>query len=894
MITNEVSIPCIGARGALLALDGRERLGGLFRFAITFACHDGTLDLDNSVGGAAQLTVADQTLHGILAEIEQGEVLEDGDFVYRAVLVPSLWLLSLGRRSRTFSSLSTPNVVNAVLSSTGLATTVEAHLSAAYPRQPSIVQHRESDLDFVQRLLEREGMTMRCHDDGQRPRVVLCDHNQALASGARLTMGRDLHELRCKSRAIPRAVELSHHDPARPHLPLRARAHVAARGFGELDVDDVAFASPEDGQRVAQLYAERSRCTAKQFTGVAQAMLRAGERTSIAGHPRADFNTELVIIDVHHELHAGGDGYRCAFTAIPSDVPFRPERATPEPKIFGLMGGRVALRDPGSATAQSDDGRYRVQALDGSAGERAMPLATPYGSDGVNVALREGAHVVWGCLDGDPDRPIITAALPEAGFVPSRHARIRGRSGATIEISGMSAEELGVVEGQLDGPIPQVAHYGTSDTLDVAEASGVTTDLAYTDTWMRFGVPHSDPETTKPWSYLRIGEAATETALSTTNAGSFNENASDCIALELNSYTATGVAGIFQFTNKNKTALTKGQNEEIIKGESLVSIYGGGTTKLYEHKVDADKVSTSAKTDAYEWAGNTKLEGIAGFKMENIFGGKFETLIGGKLGAELGFMGTLTAGYMVDFVYADRLEISKGEELGSASTIDRRAEDRIQYSLYKGTASVNWETMAAATLAVGTTALLAWDPADLDPGVKAALYGGFVGVAVVIARALSKERDLVDGDPILSLTKDAAGKKYAVLRADDWWQVLNPDFAMMGKNKSYGAPDLLIAADDFDLDDTKTAIVLEEGSKIRIQASTTGTAAEITFNDKLITVDADTVRIAKVGGGDAAVTITGTLNVTGNVTFDSDLAVTGKTDVTGALTAGGKAVQVQG
>ena len=876
-MSTTVSLTSIGAHGELLQLSGQEQLGALFRFEMTIACDDGALDLDVAVGGRAELSLDDstRTLHGVLAELEQGECLDDGRFVYRAVLVPSLWLLSLGRRRRMFSDATTPEIVAAVLESSGLDCKVTPALREDYPRHRCVAQHRESDLDFVLRLLEREGITLLCDDSSNPTAVTLCDHNESLPMCNPVALGEQLDELRCKSRVLPRTVALNHHDPADPELPLQASARVAERGFGALDIDDVAFDSPEDGQRVARLYAERKRCAAKRFSGVARVMLRAGDRTQISGHARADFNRELTIVEAKHEMSNGG--FCCRFSAIDNSTPFRPERTTPEPKIFGLMGGRVALREPGQRTAQRQDGRYQVKLAGGGSTERAMPLATPYasGREGLSFALPEGAPVVWGCIDGDPDRPIITAALPEhdgdqhagdqhagdqhAGRTP--RARIRG-GGATIEMSGASPSEVGAIEGQLAGAydraqVPPVAHYGDSNKIDIAEAASVTNSLALTDTWIRFGSPHSSAESSKPWSYLRIGEAATGSgnALSTTNAGSFKERKADCgdVKLEMNDYDATKLAGVFQFTDKNKTAITAGNNEEVIKGKSRIAIYENGSSPVYEQKVDNGRVETTAKTAAYEWGGSTKMEGMAGFKMENIFGGKLETLIGGKLGAELGFFGALTAGYKVDFTFADSYEYTEGADLGTSKMIDLRAKDRIQYSLSPPT-SVDWTTVGkalpmvgAGVLAAGTAAVLAANPAKWSAGVNAAIYGACVGACVILARAVSKDRDLKDGDPILSLTKDDTGKKLATLRADDWWCALKPEFAVVGKNEKYSD---LAEADKIDKTKTEAALMIEEtpvNSKkctLRIQAGKKNTKAEVILEDTKIMINGDDIKIA--------------------------------------------------
>lgn len=959
--TPRVRIASLDVEGAVVSVVGREKLGALSTFEVTFACDTEALELESVVGAPVELLLDGQggpSIHGVLSELEQGDTEHEEGFVYRAVLVPSLWLMSLGRRSRAFTGLSVPEVIDAVLSSSELGCEVEVKLDARYPRHASLVQHRESDLDFVMRLAQREGITLAAEDEGGRCRVRMSDRNASVETATRSLDAAALGALRCRQRALPRFIELSHHDPRQPELPLRARALVSESGFGTRDVEDVAFTSPEDGERVALIVAERVRGEARQYTASTEQFVRPGQRIAISGHRRSDFNRDLLVVEAAHRRVREGasDAMRTEFSAIPFGVTFRPERTVPEPKIFGLMGGRVAMSVPDSehASGRVDDhlgAHYRVQSFEGGANERAMPLASLYGGQdqGLDFSLAEGAHVVWGCLDGDPDRPIITAALPDDRPTARRPgaSRIRGAGGATIELSGSVGREPGDVNGVLLGQggyvqAPTVAHHtetGNGDGETTAAGAGGETTAAggeggttaaggegeppspgtltqltqsvdvndtapaavageppppitynYTDTWMRFGVPHSG-EGAREWTYLRIGEAAINTPLSTTNAGTFNENAETCGDLDLNAYTQAGVAGVFDFTHKNRTTLTKGDEEAVVRGKQRIAVHDGKGDPTYLFEVKDGRVESSSNTTQYDFKQGCFMEGIVGTKIENVFGGKVETMIGGKLGAELGFLGAFTAGYKVDVVLADSLEIRKGEELGSSTTLDKRATEKVQYSIHPDKAYTNWETVVAGVIAAGSIPLLTCNPAKWSAPINAAVYGGAVGASVLLARKFSRERDLKDGDPILSLTK-LAGLKKGILRADDWWLSLTPEYAVLGKNQKY---DELVECDGFSKDKTTTGLILEEGNKVTLQSDKSGAGAAIRLEGKKLIIEADSIEIRKVGGGDSKLTLTGSLEVSGDVTIKTNLTVNGDADVKGtvhqpALNATGSAV----
>ena len=96
---------------------------------------------------------------GIVSSFEKGERWSDW-VVYRAILVPRLWRLSTNVRSRIFMDRTVPEIVEEILRESGFAPAeFRFRLSArTYPRREYVVQYQESDLNFISRLLEHEGI----------------------------------------------------------------------------------------------------------------------------------------------------------------------------------------------------------------------------------------------------------------------------------------------------------------------------------------------------------------------------------------------------------------------------------------------------------------------------------------------------------------------------------------------------------------------------------------------------------------------------------------------------------------------------------------------------------------------------------------------------------------
>ena len=120
---------------------------------------------------------------------------------------------------------------------------------------------------------------------------------------------------------------------------------------------------------------------------------------------------------------AEGDGaapWANHFEAIPSDVPFRPERITPLPKIHGLLNAVVNGAIRGDYAELDDAGRYRLRMSYDRSGRIDLGATHPVrmmqphagAGYGMHFPLRPGIEVLVGFVNGDPDRPVIVGTAP--------------------------------------------------------------------------------------------------------------------------------------------------------------------------------------------------------------------------------------------------------------------------------------------------------------------------------------------------------------------------------------------------------------------------------------------------------------------------------------------------
>jgi type VI secretion system secreted protein VgrG len=145
-------------------------------------------------------------------------------------------------------------------------------------------------------------------------------------------------------------------------------------------------------------------------------------------------------------------GYANDFRAIPAATPFRPPRVAPRPRVDGVLTGIVEAADAASASKHAhldDRGRYVVRLLFDPTPPGERPASRPLrmaqahagASFGIHFPLKPGVEVLVAFVDGDPDRPVIVGAVPNAltpspvdARNPTLH-RIKTGDGILIELS---------------------------------------------------------------------------------------------------------------------------------------------------------------------------------------------------------------------------------------------------------------------------------------------------------------------------------------------------------------------------------------------------------------------------------------------------------------------------
>ncbi|MCV6610331.1 MAG: type VI secretion system tip protein VgrG, partial [Amphritea sp.] len=156
----------------------------VFSFEIELVSRQADIALESLMGQAAAVTLMDQTgdeneqtryIHGIIAYAALGEegVRQTG---YRVVLVPKLWLLQHRINSRIFQFLSVRDIISQVLDEHEYqGDEYRFELTRSYSERQYCVQYAESDLNFIERLLEDEGIHYYFEHSADKHTIVFSD-----------------------------------------------------------------------------------------------------------------------------------------------------------------------------------------------------------------------------------------------------------------------------------------------------------------------------------------------------------------------------------------------------------------------------------------------------------------------------------------------------------------------------------------------------------------------------------------------------------------------------------------------------------------------------------------------------------------------------------------------
>jgi type VI secretion system secreted protein VgrG len=450
----QLSCDALGADAVFVGFKGREAISRTFAYDVFVSVPlDAVPEADALIRKPLTFTVAGgleagpaMPTHGLIAAFEVIDETAERALV-RLDVRPTLWFLGLSQHSRVFTEMKVGDILEEVLKAAGL-TDYELQLSESYPTRAHVSQYKESDLAFLERLMEYDGIHYFFKHTADAHKLVISDSNAAHAASRPAPiayhpveggdLGSDLFvAIVERQRLEPKLVRLTDYDYVKPALAIKGEESVAEGTSSEVVEHDAGALDPGDASRLAKVRKEELLARQRVFEMDGSAFhLRSGATYQVSGHPRDAVNDTYLCTDL---MQLGNARVRTAdlarLTHIPealvyearthairADVRFRPERLRKPPRVPAFE--RAKIDGPASSDyAQLDDqGRYRIKlGYDETdrAGEKPSVrtrMMQPHAGnpEGWHLPLRKDTEVLVAFIGGDPDRPVIAGAVPNA------------------------------------------------------------------------------------------------------------------------------------------------------------------------------------------------------------------------------------------------------------------------------------------------------------------------------------------------------------------------------------------------------------------------------------------------------------------------------------------------
>lgn len=389
---------------------------------------------------------------------------DDRGHNYRLVLRPQTEFMTLNRRNRIFQNKSVVDIITAVL-----VGTPQPKLDGSYDPLEYCVQYQESDFDFVSRMMEYEGIYYFYEHEGTASKMTLVDQANAHPDMTPASVKVMPQAARRPDAPIwsvterrgigPTKVTVADYDFETPETSL-AESKAAAKALGEptkrgkqtkegsggdwasgAEVYDfpgkVVYKTDDPGAKSGEtvtaarygkiwLDAHRRRM-ARSFAEGALFSAAVGRRVTLEYDDGT--SAEYLIVGTSHDYTApaydsgeGEETFFCSMELMPAAEQYRPAHVTPRPRILGPQTA-VVVGPSGEEIYTDKYGRIKVQFhwdREGKKDENAScfirVVQSVAGQSWGQFSLpRIGQEVVVTFLDGDPDRPLVTGAVYNAG-----------------------------------------------------------------------------------------------------------------------------------------------------------------------------------------------------------------------------------------------------------------------------------------------------------------------------------------------------------------------------------------------------------------------------------------------------------------------------------------------
>ena len=457
-----------------------EEISDLFTLDVEISRKEGKandppakIDTSKIIGQTVTISITEQEdsarfFNGIVTELYWGE--RSNEFTHYQIKVrPAVWSLTQVHQSRIFQQKSVVEILEELLKPFPF----EKKLKETYEKREYCVQYRESDFDFISRLMEEEGIFYYFEHTEDSHKIIICDNPLSHIPCPKKSeipyfwnfegegFVSKINKWEFGAQYQTGMVTFWDHNFELPKKKLDATLTsvwgVASNqklefydypaGYGR-KYDGISSGGGDQAGNLQKIFDDNKRTARVAMEGLDSRMRRglgesdccsmtAGHKFTLKNHPTKEENGEWAIVSISHYAVQNPDylhdnpvefPYSNIFEGIPlgsQTTPFRPLQKTAKPVVRGCQTAYVVGPD-GEEIYTDKYGRVKVQFhwdRDGKNDAKSscwVRVAQTWASKkwGSIYIPRIGMEVLVDFLEGDPDQPIITGCVYNADAMP--------------------------------------------------------------------------------------------------------------------------------------------------------------------------------------------------------------------------------------------------------------------------------------------------------------------------------------------------------------------------------------------------------------------------------------------------------------------------------------------
>ncbi len=425
-----------------------------YNWSVRFVSYD-EIELGDILDCDASLTLKDhqhhfgsRTIHGKISKASTSGMVAK-KYLYTIEITDPLYYLSLNRRYEIYQEMSAPEIIQTILQRyselLGIQTTLKID-PASFPKRHTTTQYAQSDRAFIQMLCEEEGLVVLFDNSKKEIEITLCylnDHAPHISQTIEATFNthqsmRAAKQIQTHYESKTPSLKYSVTSTPQSHTPKNTTTTQLEQTLTQTKLrhrlEKLEESLYKDLKRYSDIDSTRQSTQTTTITAHSHSpFLDAGCYVTIDDlktHTSKDILTLTATIHAHfpnalaehiqENLHTTQPQYEVQVTAIPQEQPYTPPVTIEKPSIHSILTAIVTGEEKETLQHANEidvneygdirvlfhfDSNYPVSCY--------IPLATTFAGDGYGNRFlpRVNSEVVVNFLDGDIDRPIITAAL---------------------------------------------------------------------------------------------------------------------------------------------------------------------------------------------------------------------------------------------------------------------------------------------------------------------------------------------------------------------------------------------------------------------------------------------------------------------------------------------------